>query len=133
MRYCPHRHTEKIDGLWRRGDDDILGILHMANGGRQIKAHCRTCSAKSGAIPEAVARVWVGDLDALPSWNQPVTEVTCIVRGCTTVGSEFHHFAPVNVFGWEEADRWPYLALCRPHHVEWHNRMDGYQRNGRRS
>ncbi len=44
----------------------------------------------------------------------------CMVRGCTTVGYEYHHFAPRNVFGFDEANRWPYLRLCKPHHTAWH-------------
>lgn len=51
----------------------------------------------------------------------------CIVRGCTTAGYEYHHFAPINVFGFRNADRWPCLQVCKPHHTAWHQAMSGFR------
>lgn len=31
-----------------------------------------------------------------------------------------HHWAPVHLFGWDEANQWPTGYLCQPCHTEWH-------------
>jgi hypothetical protein len=33
-----------------------------------------------------------------------------------------HHWAPRHLFG-DECDGWPLAFLCRPCHVEWHQRV----------
>jgi len=44
----------------------------------------------------------------------------CAVRGCTNIGTEYHHFSPRHIF--EDADDWPTGYLCKEHHKEWHKR-----------
>jgi hypothetical protein len=39
----------------------------------------------------------------------------CGARGC-----EEHHWAPIAIFGQEEADKWPKDFLCKTCHDEWH-------------
>lgn len=39
----------------------------------------------------------------------------CGARGC-----EEHHWAPIGIFGREEADKWPKDFLCKTCHDEWH-------------
>ena len=36
------------------------------------------------------------------------------------MGGSAHHWAPVHLFGGDEADRWPTGWLCQPCHTEWH-------------
>lgn len=128
---CKHAHARKHEGLyWVPGDADEYGRIYLSNGLMQVKARCRMCGGRSGAIPADVYTSWGVQPDDLPTWTPAHTEITCVVIGCETPGHEYHHFAPSAVFH-DDCDRWPCMPLCRPHHVEWHQRMDGY-RWGRR-
>ncbi len=51
----------------------------------------------------------------------------CSRNSCRNRDIEWHHIAPKEVFGWEEADEWPVVPLCQEHHREWHRRMIGYR------
>lgn len=135
---CSLEHSRKVydathpRGCWIRGDDEAFGIVFASNGQPHIKARCRHCNQTSSALPAAAIRAWgltVTDL----TWqqvNNPIEHEPCCVLGCGATPTEYHHFAPRNTFG-VEADNWPCLPLCLPHHVEWHQKMDGYQRNRR--
>lgn len=123
---CPFVHARKYDGYWHHGENDEYGIVYLSNGIMQVKARCLNCRGRSGAIPEPVYTEWGVPVSDLPIWTPPPTEITCVVKGCETPGHEYHHFAPCAVFS-DEASLWPYMPLCRPHHVEWHQRMDGYR------
>lgn len=122
---CPYVHCSKRNGWWQLGDNHEFIVIYLTNGLLQVKARCRWCKIRSGAIPENVYREWGIEPESLPVLTPAPTEITCVVDDCRTPGYEMHHFAPGAVF-LHESDRWPYLPLCRPHHVEWHQRMNGY-------
>lgn len=128
---CPRRHTTKTGGLWVRGDDETPGLVICGNGVQQVKLRCNHCGHKSSPLPYKLVHSWRIERTDI-GWTQtntPYTYPPCVVLGCGAVPTELHHFAPRNTFGADEADRWPVLPLCPPHHREWHTRMDGYRRN----
>ena len=43
---------------------------------------------------------------------------------CGSRGGENHHWAPKEIFGDAEAERWPQDWLCTPCHIEWHKMMN---------
>jgi 5-methylcytosine-specific restriction endonuclease McrA len=57
------------------------------------------------------------DINSIPVVEDFSQDHKCAVCGKT--GTEYHHFAPRHLFG-DEADKWPGVYLCRPHHTEWH-------------
>ena len=126
---CPLRHCGfKPDG-WQQGDADEYYWIVQANSRITIKARCCDCGQKSSSIPFTVWERWYAQgarLNPQPQVNAPHQYEPCSVRGCITVPTEYHHFAPYNTFG-PDADNWPCLPLCRPHHTHWHKTMDGYR------
>lgn len=132
QRACQTAHTRKQDGAWAVGSDAEWGLLTTANGHVQWYAVCRDCENRSPAVPLAVVAEWVAQGVITPdrivySRANPASEYPeCGVTGCGAPGAELHHFAPVNTFGWLEAETWPKANLCREHHFAWHRRMDGY-------
>jgi hypothetical protein len=120
---CPQPHTRDQDeatvflGLRTKRSGVPIYDLCCADCGRRI----RHLSAK--AFNDLIERGKKVEYFESGTGDTPV----CVVRGCTTVGYEYHHFAPRNVFGFREADRWPYLRLCKPHHTAWHQKMSGFQ------
>lgn len=124
---CPRAHTGKIGGLWIRGADTELGLLIQSNGAIKFRARCRKCGQESSDLPNHVAADWrrKDNIEWLRKM-QPNEYPSCSYYGCEREGREDHHFAPVNTFG-DEANSWPILPLCQPHHTEWHTRMDGYR------
>lgn len=125
---CQAAHTIPVNGAWVRGDDEALGVIITANGTRQHKMMCRRCNTTGSPIPTR----WLDKWGLTPkdiAWsrtNTPATYPPCVYVGCPVTPTELHHFAPRNTFG-GDADQWPVLPLCRTHHVEWHQRMDGYR------
>jgi hypothetical protein len=120
---CPQPHTRNQDeaklclGLRTKVNGMPIYDLCCADCGRRI----RHLSAK--AFNELVKRGKTVEYVESGTDDTPV----CVVRGCTTVGYEYHHFAPSNVFGFQDATRWPYLRLCKPHHTAWHQTMSGFR------
>jgi hypothetical protein len=132
---CPEQHARKFGSSWFRGSDDEIGVRINSIGRGAFRARCRRCGQQSSDIPRrVVVDRWRIPIEHLAWFEQsdPAEYDECTVEGCTTDGVEMHHFAPRNVFGSTEADRWPYLPLCRTHHVEWHRTMDGYRWNASR-
>lgn len=129
---CPEAHAAPApeSRAWARGTNDELGLLTQGNGVVQYRFRCRTCGTESGSVPRRIGDTLTQHGEPL-AWHR-VAEAAdyppCSVRGCTSDGREWHHFAPRNTFT-DDADDWPVLPLCRPHHVEWHRRMDGYRWN----
>lgn len=46
---------------------------------------------------------------------------------CGSSGTEMHHWAPREIFGFDDAETWPQDPLCRPCHTEWHRRMRSWK------
>lgn len=130
---CPKRHSRKVyatpdRGEWQRGEDEELGIVVLGDGRPQIRTRCRACGKTSSPLPHALITAWDLNLSDF-TWdriNPPAEYAPCSVRGCERKPTEYHHFAPCNTFG-READDWPVMPLCREHHVDWHQRMTGYE------
>lgn len=135
---CPKRHSRKVyttpdRGEWQRGEDEELGIVVLGNGCPQIRTRCRACGATSGALPYSLIIPWGLKLSDF-TWsrvNPPTEYPPCTVRKCPRTPTEYHHFAPYNTFG-SAADAWPVMPLCKEHHIEWHQTMNGYQWNRKR-
>lgn len=109
-------------------------IIVCRNGVTQVHVACDDCGQRTGALAKDR---WVEAVLAYPHAIRTQDNSTdarypaCSVHGCDTPGMEQHHFAPVNTFGWDEAERWPLLPLCKEHHRHWHRTMDGYRWNAR--
>lgn len=123
---CVHQHTTKSHGQWIRGTDETPGLVVCANGTHQVKMQC-SCGHRSSPLPYRLVRAWGIRREDI-AWekvHEPAEYPPCVVAGCGATPTELHHFAPRNTFG-ADAELWPVSPLCRPHHVEWHRRMDGY-------
>ena len=113
--------------MWTRGENEALGILIQGNGVLKYRTRCRECQKESTDLPNDVFNKWLaGDQVVWMRKREPNDYPGCSVLRCPEQGTEWHHFAPRNTFT-DDADSWPVLPLCRPHHVEWHTRMDGYR------
>lgn len=133
---CPATHAVKTytDGVgtWTRGTDNVWFQYVQGNGGKKYRFRCLLCGRKSGDVPHDLIKQWIregviGARDlAPPVTRAPRTYPDCSYAGCTATITEQHHFAPRNTFG-SDADSWPVLPLCREHHTQWHQRMDGYR------
>lgn len=138
-RNCTLAHTrKKYDGTasrWVRGESEDLEMLKASNGRISFHLRCRGCGYRSSAMPFRLLPEWNLDPQrdvARVQINPPGTYAPCVVKGCYVTPTEYHHFSPYNTFG-ADADSWPVLPLCRPHHVEWHQRMDGYKWHAKRA
>lgn len=119
-------HAAKKYGCWTRGTRDEYGLLVKADGRISHRIRCIACGRLSSDVPLNQIKAW-GIEDITFTDIRPAGQYdACVVVGCEKPGVDEHHFAPRNTFG-EEADSWPTAALCRKHHVEWHQRMDGYR------
>ncbi len=103
---------------------------YTASGALQVFDWCAEC----GRYIHHGKILWIPHDQAGDTENFPIhhdyrpQNPPCAV--CGGSGTELHHWAPRNVFG-EDAEHWPMTYLCRTHHAEWHNLMDGYKRYGR--
>lgn len=124
---CPFRHTTGGSAIpWVRGSNEKAEVILLRNGQRQVKLRCRNCGRLTGALPKQAVLEWMSDLGTplvRQGWNEPYPP--CSYRECDEPGEDMHHFAPCNTFG-RDADNWPVMPLCKPHHREWHQRMNGY-------
>lgn len=125
---CPAQHSVSNGHTWTRGENEALGVIICADGRPMYKLRCRVCGTAGTPVSTRLLAAWgLGPADL--EWeqrNEPRRYDPCVVANCGVTPTEYHHFAPRNTFG-DEADSWPYLPLCRAHHVEWHTRMDGYR------
>lgn len=46
--------------------------------------------------------------------------IPCDVEGCTNTGADEHHFAPRHLYGYDDAEKYPKMNLCKLHHDLWH-------------
>lgn len=131
---CPHPY--RSNGSWVVPETCELGIVITSTGGTQYRVRCTICGddRNNAVLPARLVKTLVAQGRQL-TWrrvNPPAERTTrCIHRTCDQFAEEWHHFAPRNTFGWD-ADDWPVEPLCRAHHREWHDRMDGYQTNRKR-
>ncbi|EPQ80838.1 hypothetical protein MMEU_1363 [Mycobacterium marinum str. Europe] len=54
----------------------------------------------------------------------------CLIYRCGQPGTHLLRLAPKSRF--PDSDEWPIVPVCSPHHLEYHQAMDGY-RWGRRA
>ena len=129
---CPETHALKIyddttpNGLWRRGSNTAIGMLQQGNGTIKWRGRCRTCLTESSDIPTSVIEAWGLNTIEWTRVTTPNQYPTCAVHSCDQPGTDNHHFAPYNTFGSAAGD-WPTAPLCRTHHLDWHQTMDGYR------
>lgn len=111
---CPNCHA-----------DIILGKTIMGNGLYHVKAVCYICGAnvkgnggwfKKSVMPQEI-------LDGLAVFDDYSKNAErCAVKGCTEIGSEYHHWAPKEFFP-DTSEQWPTSYLCKKHHDEWHKKI----------
>lgn len=123
-RFCPYAHTGAPDRVWVRGDETRVEVVAKRNGVIDVKLRCDNCGRLTGTLPRDVVWEWLNPFGPMILRASDLSE-PCVVAGCESRSIEWHHFAPRNTF--PDADDWPVLPLCRPHHVQWHRQMDGYR------
>lgn len=130
---CSQGHG--TDFSWRTiiDCDSSLGTITEPNGTIKFRVRCNECASESADMPTQTGHNLL-QAGAEISWNRTATRnyPPCSYTGCTTPITEYHHFAPRNTFG-DDADNWPVMPLCRKHHQQWHQQMDGYRWHARRT
>jgi hypothetical protein len=121
---CPTAHPfHDGHGFSPGADSLLLGVMVKSNGARVFQLWCPDCHVRvdlSGRQARALDRPAVWEYHWTP--NPP-----CSYQGCGRTDTERHHWAPVNTFGWDDAEHWPQSWLCRDHHRQWHRQMTGYR------
>jgi hypothetical protein len=100
------------------GTEWALSRQKAQNGAMHIRAGC-ACGTGGPFVPRSqlrFARIEVSALPLVPAADGGFPG-ECAVCGLDEV--EWHHVAPRALFG-DEAELWPVVALCIPHHVQWH-------------
>lgn len=135
MNKCSNPHSHQITkSKWNIHPSNILGVVIQANGVRKYVLKCPECRGSLGTPTKAIAAEMIrrGYEPVVLRVNPPIQYNPCAYRDCPQPGIDMHHWAPRNVFGCWDCDNWPVSYLCKNHHKEWHNRMDGYRRNAKR-
>ena len=91
--------------------------------------YCKDCNRRV----KTNGRTWInhaiaGDIESYPlmdDYQSKYGEPCCICGSLD--GTQYHHFAPHNVFP-NEYDSWPGDFLCLKHHNYWHDSMKDYDR-----
>lgn len=104
-------------------------------GVRQFKHRCQGCGKVAGrAMP--YDRVSSSDMAAAEVVHRsPAKQYEpCSYRGCKRTPTEEHHVAPRVQFG-DEADMYPTIFLCVPHHRNIHTKLNtpGFEQMSRPS
>ena len=90
---------------------------------------CLTCQRPATKptrwLSHALVRAYGADPSLLPIFSSNPA-VRCI--HCGALGSQYHHWAPKEIF--QDAEEWPGGYLCQRCHREWHDRMVGYTCGG---
>lgn len=114
-----------------RCDRQIPIVRWQAGNGRtHIRAWCDYCERwhifKAGGVNLPKAS-FIAQWDMMPALlpvkvSEPFGyKNVCVVSGCDETLGEWHHILPRHLS--LEADNWPMVWLCTPHHVEWHRRV----------
>lgn len=107
----------------RYGAHELLTVV-ASNGARQIRGRCLHCEAISDNIGHEALRYLGVELSEIPvAHDNSINGHPCVV--CGSRFSEWHHWAPVAVFG-DAAERYPGDWLCVECHQGWHRLMTGY-------
>jgi hypothetical protein len=133
-RSLPHLHVRSAGGEWTfpAAADGCWGIRRVSNGALQVIWTCNWCGQKTTPVPHHLlgrAGVNIRELPIVEDYAGLYGR--CIVRGCSSYEVEWHHIAPVAIFG-DDADRWGLMALCREHHQEWGERVTPWLNRPRR-
>jgi hypothetical protein len=128
---CTTSHVTR-DNL--RAERHHVLVIKCRNASFQVHVACSDCGERSGPLAKdrwaEVITMYPADIRYQDN-SIHATYAACSVESCDEPGMEYHHFAPVNTFGWREANRWPLLPLCKEHHRFWHQTMDGYRWHAR--
>ncbi len=123
---CPCGQTFIINGFKTRCHvcrdecghvDVLLGFKTLANGRRSPTKVCTGC----GYMFDLPKRTPIGEYCFKD--NRRVYGTHPCARCGSMEGTELHHWAPVSIFGWSEAERWPKAWLCTDCHTRWHRMM----------
>lgn len=111
MRPCGYLHHEWVPGFvgYRKRNGLIVAAQECS-----VCGHVRT--AIGVKITQAAA-------SSLPLKRDRTNEAPICVRCAASTGTELHHWAPVGIFGFDDAESWPKDYLCRECHTQWHARM----------
>ena len=108
--------------------DSTLGKIVFRNGSENYTWICSICSKPIEAgkyISKITARRYrnLPDIPVIADYRTNAVEPLCGYKGCKAENIEYHHWAPKELFGSKEADKWPTSPLCPHHHNLWHNKM----------
>lgn len=106
---CPHCGGEPV--LWQERN---------GNGAHVVTARCHKCNrfvnSRQMYLPKSEHPNW----EKYPLYEDRMQySQPCAVKGCDRRDTEYHHFAPIALFGME-ADDYPGAYLCQYHHDHWH-------------
>jgi hypothetical protein len=93
-------------------------VVQKRNGTREVKLRCDRCWDM-----QIGQRARDYDLPALPV-HVDHRDTSHLCARCGHHETEEHHFAPVALFGWDEAQKWPTAWLCPRCHRYWHRVID---------
>lgn len=109
QRACNHAEHGSETVAFRKANGDLVAYEQCKScGGRydEYKVHARSVIPNPETLPLVRDEIY----------SRPPCEV------CGAFGTEIHHWAPKEFFGWE-ADHWPTAYLCRDCHTRWHATM----------
>jgi len=129
---CTARSDEEMKRIKNEYDPDQLAI-YWVMWGRSINANdseyyvrvCSECERKlkgESWVKKHKVAEWI-HLSRVPTIQDLHIDVFCSYDGCGSRGHEYHHWAPKEIFGKKEAEKWPIDPLCKAHHDMWHDAM----------
>lgn len=127
-------------GVCRSCNVDQHPVLHRVigqNGGQHFTWVCCRCNqqgcfstSKKDSPPFYISATLIQShltpkqIEALPV-IMPDASNRCVV--CGERKAERHHWAPKEIFGADEAERWPKDYLCVPCHLKWHDTINSFR------
>jgi Zn finger protein HypA/HybF involved in hydrogenase expression len=103
------------------------------NGANGVAFSCPDCKT---AVESKYGRPWIGkdvlekhsvNVESLPISNTEAVSCRCVV--CWNRRAELHHWAPRELFGDEECNRWPMDYLCPDCHRRWHEVINTWRKS----
>jgi hypothetical protein len=109
MVICEHCGGRKIS----------FGIHINYSGAKTVIARCDKCG-RNPDRKKPFYSVKYFDMAALPILldDRAASEPCAVCH--KREGTQYHHWAPRHLFGFDESEKWPGAYLCQEHHTLWH-------------
>lgn len=102
---------------------EIPGVVYQqtnGNGNVVIVERCPKCGGNTRPGKPFLPKSEYPNFAELPVFADLLEfSEPCAVKDCNRMDTEYHHFAPKHLFGFECED-WPGAYLCKYHHSMWH-------------